>query len=89
MNNNNQITLIQLARLKEEAARANSAYDAARKAYKAQQKAQARATRSEPRNGSLHDLRKGSASSRVYSIPRVPCVPSVFAASESVTGEIE
>ena len=89
MNKNNQITLNQIARLKEEAARANSAYDAARKAYKAQQKVQTGATRSEPRNGSLHDLRKGSASSRVYSIPRVPCVPAVFAASESVTGEIE
>ena len=83
------MTPTELQRLKEEAARANSAYDAARKAYKAQQKAQTGATRSEPRNGSLHDLRKGIASSRVYSVPRVPCVPAVFAASESVTGEIE
>lgn len=89
MNNNNQITLSELTRLKEESVRANKAYDAARKAYKAQQKAQTGVTRSEPRNGSLHDLRKGSASSRVYSVPRVPCVPAVFAASESVTGEIE
>lgn len=89
MNKNNQITLSELTRLKEESVRANKAYDAARKAYKARQKAQTGATRSEPRNGSLHDLRKGSASSRVYSVPRVPCVPVVFAASESVTGEIE
>lgn len=39
------VTHAQLARLKEEAARANSAYDAARKAYKAQQKTEARAQR--------------------------------------------
>lgn len=40
---NDLVTLAQLARLKEEAARANSAYDAARKQYKAQQRAKARA----------------------------------------------
>lgn len=40
---NDQVTPAQLARLKEEAARANSAYDAARKQYKAQQRAKARA----------------------------------------------
>ena len=39
------MTHADLQRLKEEAARANSAYDAARKAYKAQQKAQARTQR--------------------------------------------
>lgn len=39
------MTFAELQRLKEEAARANSAYDAARKAYKDQQKAQARAQR--------------------------------------------
>lgn len=39
------MTPTELQRLKEEAARANSAYDAARKAYKAQQKAQARTQR--------------------------------------------
>ena len=83
------MTPTELQRLKEEAARANSAYDAAKKAYKAQQKAEARVSGLEAGNRSLHDLRKGSASSRVYSVPRVPCVPAVFAASESVTGEIE
>lgn len=43
MNNNNQITLAQLARLREESVRANKAYDAARKQWKAQQRAKARA----------------------------------------------
>lgn len=39
------ITLEYLAWLKEEAARANSSYDAARKAYKRQQKASNQVTR--------------------------------------------
>ena len=89
MNSNNQITLNQLARLKEEAARANSAYDAARKAYKAQQKAEARVSGLEAGNRSLHDLRKGSTGTRVYSVPCVPCMPTMLTASEVVTGEAE
>ena len=50
----NQVTLAQLARLKEEAARANSAYDAARKAYKAQQKAKVRAQGFESPGATYH-----------------------------------
>ena len=83
------MTKAELQRLKEEATRANSTYDAARKAYKAQQKAQARAARPEAGNHPLHDLCKGSASSRVYEVSCVPCVPAVFTASAGVTGEVE
>ena len=83
------MTFAELQRLKEEAARANSAYDAARKAYKAQQKAQARAARPEAGNHPLHDLCKGSASSRVYEVPCAPCVPAVFTTAEVATGEVE
>lgn len=89
MNNNNRITLIQLAQLREESVRANKAYDAARKQWKAQQKAQARAARPEAGNHPLHDLCKGSASSRVYEVPCVPCVPAVFTTAEVATGEVE
>ena len=41
--NSQPVTLMQLARLREESVRANKAYDAARKQWKAQQKAKARA----------------------------------------------
>ena len=88
MNNNNQITLSQLARLKEEAARANKAYDAARKQWKAQQKTEARVSGLEARNRSLHDLRKRSTGTRVYPVPRIPCVPAVLSAFEVAAGEI-
>ena len=83
------MTPTELQRLKEEAARANSAYDAARKAYKAQQKAQAWVSGLEAGNRSLHDLRKGSTGTRVYSVPCVPCMLTMLTASEVVTGEAE
>ena len=86
--NTRPITLMQLARLKEEAARANKAYDAARKQYKAQQKAQARVSGLEAGNRSLHDLRKGSTGTRIYTVPRIPCVPAVLSAFEVAAGEI-
>lgn len=41
--NSQPVTLMQLARLREESVRANKAYDAARKQWKAQQKSKARA----------------------------------------------
>lgn len=89
MNNNNRITLIQLAQLKEESVRANKAYDAARKQWKAQQKTKARLSRTEAGNHPLHDLCKGSASSRVYEVPCAPCVPAMFTTAEVATGEVE
>lgn len=45
MKSDNQIALAQLARLREESIRANKAYDAARKQWKAQRRTQARAQR--------------------------------------------
>lgn len=82
------MTKAELQRLKEEAARANKAYDAARKQWKAQQKAQARAARLEARNHSLHDLRKGSTAAGIIKIPLVPCLSTVLSTSEVATGEV-
>ena len=54
------MTLTELQRLKEEAVRANSAYDAARKAYKAQQKAKTRTEGFTTGTGNVSSLRSGN-----------------------------
>ena len=86
----NKVTLVQLARLKEEASHANTAYDAARKAYKAQQKAQARAERlaNSIATDSVHGVQHGRSGSGFYPVPRIPCVPAVLSAFEVAAGEI-